>query len=359
MRIIQVLTTISYGDAVGNDTLAIDKILKELGFETGIYAENIGKRIPKGVAFTIDDIPQLDKDDIIIYHLSTGSELNYKLSGYNGRKLVVFHNITPSNYFIGYNNILWNLCKSGLAGAKYLSDKVDYALADSSFNRDNLIDMEYNCKIDILPIIIPFEDYNKNPNQDIIKKYSDDGYVNILFTGRIAPNKCQEDIVAAFYQYHTKYNPKSRLFLVGNYEGLEKYYNHLKEYASMLGIEDYVVFSGHIPFDEILAYYHIADLFLCMSEHEGFCVPLVEAMYFDIPIVAFDSSAIGDTLGGSGIMVKEKNPVETAGLIDYIFTHEDIKEKILRNQRERLEYFQYDRTKEKFLSYLKEFIERS
>ena len=129
-------------------------------------------------------------------------------------------------------------------------------------------------------------------------KLYDDDYVNILFTGRVVPNKKQEDVIEAFYYYKRFIQPKSRLILVGSFAGIDKYHDQLEAYVNKLGLED-VIFTGQIKFDEILAYYQLADLFLCMSEHEGFCVPIVEAMYFNVPVIARDTSAIAWTLAGS------------------------------------------------------------
>lgn len=356
MRVVQVLTTLSYGDAVGNDVLALDDTLKRAGYETGIYAENIGKRVDTSIVSYINKLPKLKKDDVIIYHLSTGTDLNYKLPELTGRKIMVYHNITPYKFFSGYSHTAWELCKSGIDGAKYLSDKMDYCLAVSKFNKQDLRNMGYKCAIDVRPILIPFDDYKKIPNQNVMKKYKGDGYTNILFTGRIAPNKCQEDVIAAFYQYHKNYNSKSRLILVGNYEGMETYYSRLVKYVEQLGLAGDVIFTGHIGFDEILAYYQVADLFLCMSEHEGFCVPLVEAMFFDKPIVAYESSAIPDTLNGSGFLVQKKNALETAGVMNYILNNAEIRDSIIANQRNRLKDFSHDRIEKQFLQYLENFI---
>lgn len=357
MRIVQMLPTLSYGDAVGNDVIALDRALKSAGYKTGIYAERIGNRIPSGIARSLMSIPKLSDDDIVLYHLSTGSELNFKVMGYGGKKVIIYHNITPSEFYTGYSPVLWHLCQYGIDGVKYLSDKADYCLADSEFNKQDLIRLGYKCPIDVLPILIPFDDYLKEPNREVLQKYSGDGYTNILFTGRIAPNKCQEDLIAAFYQYHKYYNEKSRLILVGNYAGLENYYEKLLKYTEDLGISENVIFTGHIGFDEILAYYKAADLFLCMSEHEGFCVPLVEAMTFDIPVVAYESTAISSTLGGSGFLLKEKNPLETAGVINYILENNDLREQLVEGQRERLKDFSHETIEKQFLSCLKKFIE--
>lgn len=355
MRVIQMLTTVLYGDAVGNDVMAIDETLKRAGYETGIFAENIGARISHNRVKHISEIPLLDENDVIIYHLAVGTKLNYQLHNYGGKKIIVYHNITPRSFFAGYSHSSWWACNQGKRGVEYLSDKADYCLADSGYNKTDLEAIGYNCKIDVLPILIPFNDYRKEPNQDIIKRYENDGFVNILFTGRIAPNKCHEDIIAAFAAYKKYYNRQSRLILVGNYTGMEHYYNKLQKYSELLGVMNDVVFTGHIKFDEILAYYHISDLFVCMSEHEGFCVPLVEAMFFDLPIIAYDSTAIPDTLGGSGILLKDKNPLETAGVINQVILDKNLQNRVICGQRERLKDFEHEVIEKQLLSYLERF----
>lgn len=356
MKIIQVLTTLSFGDAVGNDTIALKKVLEELGYATGIFAENIDPRLPEGTVQPISKLPKLSQEDVVIYHLSTGTELNYTFADYPCRKLVIYHNVTPPQFFAPYNEEKARQCQYGLSGAKYLADKVDYCLPDSDFNRRDLLDMGYRCPMDVLPILIPFSDYEKEPNQNVIAKYREKKGANLLFTGRIAPNKCQEDVIAAFAAYKKNYDPEARLFLVGSWQGMEDYYARLRAYVKGLQLSD-VIFTGHIPFDEILAYYHLADVFVCASEHEGFCVPLVEAMYFDVPIVAYDSSAIAGTLGGSGFLLPDKNPLMVAGAIFRIQKEEGLREQILANQRCRLQDFSYTKIKVLFQTYLERFLQ--
>ena len=232
----------------------------------------------------------------------------------------------------------------------------EYALADSEYNRQKLIRMGYKCPIDVLPILLDFDDYKKVPNKKILQKY-DDKWVNIIFTGRIVPNKKQEDIISSFFYYKKYMNPKSRLFLVGSANGMEVYEKQLKLYVEQLHLED-VHFTGHVGFDDILAYYKIADVFLCMSEHEGFCVPLVEAMLFDIPIIAYDSTAIRGTLNGSGFLLKEKNFQEIAGVINKVVSDCQLNEAILTNQRIRLNDFKQEIILKQFENFLKRFINR-
>lgn len=355
MKVIQVLPTLAYGDAIGNDTLALKKVIANMGYKTGIYAASVAPPLTKKDGLNIKKMPKLSDEDVIIYHLSTGSELNYKIAEYPGKKIVMYHNVTPPHFFEANNEYIYNINTQALEGVKHLSDKADYCLAVSDFNKKDLEQMGYNCPIDVLPILIPFEDYKKTPDQTIIDRYSD-GVTNIVFTGRISPNKKQEDVIRAFYCYKKYYDSTARLFLVGSYSGEDIYYKRLKKYVKELGVKD-VYFTGHIKFNQILSYYKIADIFLCMSEHEGFCVPLVEAMFFDVPIVAYNSTAIPSTLGGSGVLLEEKDPILVAKMMDVLMHNDNLKQAILEKQRARLDDFQYEKIKEQFEMYLKKFIE--
>lgn len=358
MKIVQVLPIVAFGDAVGNETRALKKMLTDAGYKSEIYySEGIDNRLPKNTAKHISKM-SLEKDDIMIYHLATGTDLNYMIENYNCRKIVRYHNITPPEFFKGYNATSQSICKKGYEGARYLADKVDYILADSAYNLNDLKKMGYTCEGEVIPILLDLEDYEKKPNEAVIKRYSDDGYVNFLFTGRVVPNKKPEDVIEAFYFYHGFINPKSRLFLVGNYTGMERYYNRLKSYLKQLELEDCVIFPGHIKFDEILAYYSIADAFVCMSEHEGFCVPLVEAMFFRVPVIAYNSSAIAETLGGSGILLQEKDPRITAEWMHRITSDERLRNTVIANEQERLEFFRHENVERMFRDSLEKLIRR-
>lgn len=357
MKIVQVLTNFAFGDAIGNDVCALDTALKSMGYQTEIYAEHIDKRIKRESVFLANRLIKLEKEDIIIYHLSTGTELNYKVAQNKARLLICYHNITPPEFFHGYSLRAEEACRQGLEAAKYLAKKAEYCWSDSEFNKKDLLTMGYQQKIDILPILIPFDDYKKQPNREIIRKYGEDGVVNLLFTGRVAPNKKHEDIIRAFYYYKKYKNPKSRLFLIGGFDKKDRYFQKLQQYIEKLGLgaED-VIFPGHIKFDEILAYYHIADVFLCMSEHEGFCVPLVEAMYFDVPILAYAAAAVPETLCGSSMLLAQKDPVFAAKALGRLMQDESVRAAILERQRKRLQCFNEKRTEHAFQEYMKQWI---
>lgn len=357
MKIIQVMPTVSFGDAVSNDARAIARVIEEMGYDTAIYAENIDQRIKDRGIYKLSKLPKIADDDIVIFNHSTGTDLCYKIPEINGRKMMIYHNITPPHFFGTYSSTARALTEYGYDGTKYLSDRIDYVMADSSYNASDLVSMGYKCDMYVRPILIPFNDYEKEPDSEIISRYSDDGYTNIVFVGRIAPNKKQEDLIKAFAYYKKNVNPKSRLILVGNDGGMERYSACLKKYAEALMVDD-VIFTGHISFKAILAYYRIADVFLCMSEHEGFCVPLVEAMFFNVPIIAYASSAIPDTLGGSGILIKDKDPVFVSMLIDRLVNDKALREHVIDGQKRRLGDFAYETVREQFIEGLNSFINR-
>ncbi len=355
MRVIQMVPSLCYGDAVGNNVIAIGNILKDMGYKTQIFSTSIDPRVDSSIAKNVRQLGKLKDDDVIIYHLAIGHELNRYFADLPGRKVIIYHNVTPSHFFEGYDEMSVITCKKGRVDMELLANKVDYAIAVSEYNKSELVAANYKCPIDAIPILIQYEDYDKKPDEKTIKKYSD-GYVNVLFTGRIVPNKKQEDVIEAFAHYQKYYNEKSRLILVGSHNGMDKYYNQLNEYATQLGVKN-LIFPGHIKFSEILAFYKVADLFLCMSEHEGFCVPLIEAMYFDVAIIAYDGAAVGETLGVGGLHVKEKNPLITAGLMDRVVNDADLRAKISKGQKERLDYFGKKNVEIRFRESIKRFIE--
>ena len=197
-----------------------------------------------------------------------------------------------------------------------------------------------------------FERYKQEPDSKIMKKFDDD-YANFLFVGRLSPNKKQEDIIKTFYYYHKYINSNSRLFLIGSQAGAEKYHAQLQNLVTQLNLDN-IHIMGRVDFKELLAYYKLADVFISMSEHEGFCVPLLESMYFGIPIIAFDSTAIPYTLKGCGVLFKEKQYEEVAELMNFLMDNRDLNHRIVEKQRKRLKEFD----KSGLVELLKGYIEK-
>jgi L-malate glycosyltransferase len=344
VRVIQLLPTISYGDAVSNDTLAMADVLTEMGYENSIYVENMDKRLSNRVSHFKS--LRLNTNDVILFHMSIGTELSeFVFKAKCKKKIMVYHNITPEAFFEHFSNIAYDFCKKGRMQLSMLRNTFSYCMADSAYNMNELINLGYK-NVSVLPIILNMDDYKKKPDEALMKKYAD-GFVNVIFVGRIAPNKKQEDVIRCFYLYNKYINPKSRLIFVGSYNGMDRYYSYLNQLIETLDVKN-VIFPGHISFQEILGFYKVASVFVCMSEHEGFCVPLVESMLFKVPIIAYDSTAIPETMGQSGIVVSEKNYQTIAELINLVVTDQELREKIIKAQLKRLEYFNRDRIKEIF-----------
>lgn len=357
MRIIQLMPTLSFGDAVGNDAIALQNTIVGMGYRTKIYAENVPDRyLREGIAKKVEDMPVLTSEDVLIYHLSTGTNLNNILPSLTCQKICIYHNITPPSFFAGYDRRSFRLTQQAYIQVEKLKDVFDCCIADSEYNKQDLLDMGYRCPIYVLPILIPFEDYKKMPDAKVKRWYAD-GRTNLLFVGRVAPNKCHQDVISAFAVYKKQYDADARLFLVGSYRNEESYYLSLCDYYRRLGLTDSdVVFLGHISFEEILAYYTMADVFVCMSEHEGFCVPLVEAMCFQVPIVAYHSSAVPETLKGAGLLLEDKHPAYVAAAIHRLLNDEALRIDLQKKAERRLSEFSYSVISQCFEKLLTDFI---
>ncbi len=355
MRVIQVVPTLLYGDGVGNAVLALDAALKNKGYKTAIYAENISPKVERHIAKPIEKIGDPNNEDILIYHFGCAFTWTKHLRDFKCKIIFAYHNITPPEFFKDYDIKVYADCKRGRQEISRLADIPDYCVTFSNFNKQDLLENGYKCKIDIVPALIQFSDYGKKCDAKFLEKLKADTAKKIIFTGRVCPHKKFEDVIASFYDYQKFFNKNSKLYLVGKYDEYGKYYFKLKEFVETLKLKN-VFFTGHISFSQILSYYKAADLFLCQSEHEGFCVPLVEAMLFDVPIVAYDSSAVGETLGDGGILLQEKDPLLTASVMAQILEDELLRKKISENQKRRLENFSSEKACGQFLNCIETFI---
>ncbi len=355
MRIFQVIENIVFGDAISNHAINIYKILKENRFETAIYAVNFDTRLDRTMVYSIKKMPELKEDDLVIYQMCQSSSINTMIVGWKCKKACMYHNVTPSDFFLPYDSFQSRFQQKGLKEIGKLKDVFDYVWGVSQFNCDNLIKMGYDAgKTSVSPILLDFSDFRQEPDQKTINRYSDN-WVNILFVGRIAPNKKQEDIIRTFAYYKKYVNKKSRLILVGSFFN-STYQYCLEKYIEELGVDD-VIFPGHISFKEILGFYSVANVLLCMSEHEGFCVPLLEAMLFDVPIIAYAAAAVPETLGGSGILLKDKDPAKVSFAIEQLVSNEDLRKEVITKQQQRLDDFNLEKLRNAFLKQIKRISE--
>jgi glycosyltransferase involved in cell wall biosynthesis len=322
----QVLATLGYGDAIGNEVLGIQRVLRSAGYESEIFVQTADRRLDD---LTVDyfDLPGASHpDNILIHHFSIGSRASRIAYALPDRMVLVYHNITPPEYFVDIHPILVRLCFLGRRELGLYRDRCDLALGDSEFNRRELEAIGF-ARTDVLPVVPDFSHLAGDRNMRLASEFDDD-FVNLLFVGRTIPNKRLEDVIRWFHAYKSWFNPRSRLFLVGEQSGFERYVAMLNQLVAELRVND-VHFLGHVSNEELVAYYELADLFLCASEHEGFCVPLVESFYRGVPVIAYAATAVPATMDGGGVLIDNKDPVHVAALIDRIVTDHALQDRIV------------------------------
>ncbi|HEB41655.1 MAG TPA: glycosyltransferase [Candidatus Dependentiae bacterium] len=351
IKINQFLPTLASGDAIGYETLAIQNILTEWGYESKIYVRDCHANVSKFCIPYSKYKP--NKKDLALFHFALGSELSNYIAKLPTKKIMIYHNITPGKYLRGINDSLAKIVEDGREELATLCNKFDLAIGDSEFNQNELKSLGFQ-NTGVLPLLLDFSIYDVKPSRKILQNYDDDN-VNIVFVGKIYPHKKQEDIVKSFYCYKKYINPSARLFLVGHCTGADKYQEMLLQLISDLELDD-VYITGFVNNRELTAYYQIADVFLCMSEHEGFCVPLIESMHFDVPIIAYDSTAVPFTLDNSALLIKEKNYLEIAELVDLIVNDQRLRKTVIERQRERVKDFKIPLLKEQLKNHIENVI---
>jgi len=328
-RIHLVLATLGYGDAIGHEVLGIQRVLRAAGYESDIFVETADKRVESMTRDYRELVDASDPDNLFLHHFSIGSKASRTAFALPDRMALIYHNITPPEYFVGVHRTLARQCFRGRRELHAYVDRCDLALGDSEFNRQDLEGLGFP-RTAVLPVVPGFSHLDREPNWLVARDF-DDGWINILFVGRVIPNKKIDDLIRFFHAYHAVFNPRSRLLIVGAQSGFERYLASLHQLAASLGAAN-VEFIGHVSDEELVAFYEVADLFLCASEHEGFCVPLVEAFYMEVPVIAYAATAVPATMDGAGVLFETKEPLEVARLMDAIVADRDLQDRIVQGQ---------------------------
>ena len=334
-RVHQLVAGYSKGDAISNEARKIRDLFRSRGMESEIFCE-LNRTLPelrKEARDVTLAASMSGPEDVIILHLSIGSAVNELFPTLPGIKVIRYHNVTPSHYFRALNDQIANQLEQGRRQLKALAGVAGLNLAVSAYNAQELKDAGYS-NVQVSPLLLELKRLGDRPDPEILNKFSD-GMLNLLFVGRCAPNKRLEDLLHAFYYVQKYIEPRSRLIHVGSFAGTEQYLAMLKAIAKELDLKN-VNFVGSVPEDHLCAYYKVSDVFLCMSEHEGFGIPLLEAMQAELPVLAFASAAVPETMGGAGIVFHEKLFDELAEWIVRAGRDIPLRTAILAKQRQRL-----------------------
>ncbi|MDQ6663400.1 MAG: glycosyltransferase [Acidobacteriota bacterium] len=328
MRVDQFHPEIREGDAVGNEVLALSGMLKARGVQSEIFCEVADPAFASKVHLWREYAGRAG--DFLVVHYSHASRLYRQVFACRARRVLRYHNVTPAHYLTGLREGLADGSEEARAALPLYANSVALALADSTFNARDLKKMGFRDVV-VFPYVL---------NESLYSEAGDsrDEWTNIISVGRIFPQKHVEDCILIFDYFRKFIEAKSRLLLIGGWEGAEAYLARLKRLVNRLNVPN-VIFTGRIPQPSLLANYTAADVLLSMSEHEGFCVPLVEGMRQNIPVIAFDAGAVAETMGDAGVLVREKRWPEIAEAIGILLSVPDWREHLIAGQRERVKFF--------------------
>jgi glycosyltransferase involved in cell wall biosynthesis len=330
-RIAILSPSLAHGDAVTNDVFGMAEVLKQRGYDVRLFCES--HALHNGKVFNVTRLRSFlaGPRDTLIYHFSHGWRPALDLLATLAcKKVIKYHNITPAHFFEGFSSSDVELCKSGREQLAEVirAGNVDLFLSASAFNMRELIALGAAAEKNF--VVPPFHRIDRLTNlsidDQVVAKYSD-GHTNVLSVSRVAPHKGHLNLLEAFAQFHFNCNGNSRLLVVGKGgEGLSPYSQLLHRATEMLGLRNAVTFTGAVSEEALRAYYQVADVFVTTSEHEGFCVPLVEAMSMELPIAAYASSAIPETLGDAGVAWAERDPFLIAETLDVLTSDATVRE---------------------------------
>jgi len=329
---------VAYGDAASNQVLSLQRLLRDMGYGSEVFCEEQPFLFEGNTRSITQHARHASPENVLLLHFTMeySNEVMSWLRRVPERKVLIYHNITPHTYFAGINGPLAEAAKRGRRQLSQLRDLTAAGWGVSAFNCQELEEHGWT-NLDVLPIIFDPKRYAVRPDRTILSRYEADG-PNILFVGRVAPNKCFEDLVLTFFYLKRWIRPDARLLLVGAHGGMEPYVAFLERLVDKLHVPD-VTFTGHVSNAELMAYYRCSHVYLSMSEHEGFGVPLLESMHFELPIVAYAAAAIPETLGECGALINEKDYPAIAELIGLLIEDEGLRDTMLAGQRRRLESF--------------------
>ncbi|MCL8208194.1 MAG: glycosyltransferase family 4 protein [Actinomycetia bacterium] len=352
MRVDQVLPGFNRGDAMSNAARFLRRQLAARGFATAIYAEHIQPRA-RDEAIDVEHFFAAPPPDLTIYHYGIGTPVTARLRRRPEPKLMIYHNVTPAHYFVGVNEELARLCRLGRTDLVADRRRYDAVFAVSEYNRRELLRLGYE-QVDLWPLPIDWSDYDREPDAAVLRTLERLGGPHLLFVGRISVNKRQDDVIRAYAAFRRLFAPTAHLWLVGTAVGQESYLEALRRLAQALGVADGTHFIGHASFPELLGYYHGAHLFLSMSEHEGLGIPLLEAMYFGVPVVAHAAAAVPETVADAGLLFTEKRFDAVAALLDRVLSDRALRDQLVAAGRRRVLDFAPERCMARFDALLAE-----
>lgn len=337
-------------DATGNHTRALRDALRAAGFTSDIYVEAAHDELADEALYFERYPERAAEGDILLYQLGTASPVADFLLERPEPLVLDYHNVTPEKFYVGWEEHTREKVALARQQVARLAPTAVLGLADSAFNAAEL--RALGCPATaVVPILVDLDGAPADPVEaDRLAGQHGPGTV-LLFVGRLSPNKVQERLVATLWLYRQWFDPEARLHLVGP-AVTPAYAAALRAYVAELGLESAVQFAEGLSAGQLAAWYEDADVFVCLSEHEGFCIPLLEAMRAGTPVIALDAGAVGETLGNAGLLLASSRPATVAAAVARLRADPVLRARLIDAGRNRLNEFGSDRTRARFVEAL-------
>ena len=340
------------GDAIGDSARRVRDLLRAMGHESHLYALTIDEDMREEVRPF--DAAEARGGDVTVFHYALPSPMTSAFAALPKGRVLQYHNITPAHFFAPYHPGVFRIAALGRQDLATLAGRVELALGDSEFNRRELERLGF-VRTGVLPIALDLDRIVQAPPHPVLEHLLGDGLTNFLFVGRVVPNKRLEDIVRLAEVYKRYIDANYRFIFVGRTDGLPRYYATVRALVAEFDmLPDRFLFAGPVPDWELAAYYRTASVYLSLSEHEGFCVPLLEAMAAGVPVFAYESTAVADTLGGAGVCWSPKDLEYAAELLGQLAFDPVMRAKVIAGQHARLADFSEEKLVERLRSMLEQ-----
>lgn len=332
-RVDQLLAGYAEGDAISQEARLLRNILRDIGYESDIFVpENKISDHMKNDCFDLNQFdPSSQKASIL--HFSTKSEANSVFTKSKGRRIIRYHNITPAHYFAGFDDKVAEELRNAHDELSEVIKSTDSFWSASAYNAEELASIGAKDS-KVLPLMFSFKEFDDETDSAVMAEFGNN-LTNWLFVGRIAPNKCIEELILSFAWYQT-INPQSRLIIVGPWQSCPNYYSMLRLLVAQLELTN-VCFCGFVTNAMRFSLYECADVFITASRHEGYCLPLIEAMARRIPVIARQSGGMPEAMNGAGVAFDNLDPKALAQLVKHVCCDQKLRTEILDSQQKRMQ----------------------
>lgn len=347
----QFVPTLAPHDAVSTHYLAVQDALRAAGYRSEIYAHEVKPALRRrGRHYRAYRGPRAGEPTWLCYHSSVGSPVGDFVLARDEPLLLDYHNITPAELFLRWEPAVAGQLSLGRRQLARLAPRARLGLADSRFNATELSALGCE-RTAVVPIMLDVSTLDRDADAGTARRLDavrERGGANWLFVGRIAPNKAQHDVVKAFHAYRRFFDPRAELHLVGG-SSSHRYLAALHDFVGALGLAGCVHLTGPVPDAQLCAYYRHSDVLVVCSDHEGFCLPLIEAMHAGLPVVAYAAAAVPETLGDGGLLLDTKEPCTVAAAVARVLRDDRLREQLVAAGRRRLGAFDVGRSRERLL----------